>query len=218
MAVGAVRLRLAISFTCQREESTPPYDRGMSEGSGRIARLDTQAIPRVGRGTQPEAGVSSGQPLSWEVVQDQLARGGWYWLSSADPGGAPHVTPVFAVWCDDAACVASNPSTRKSRNLLARPACALAADKGNLHLVIEGRARRLVDAAALQRVTDAFRTTYGWPTEVAGELLDAPYGAPTSRGGPFFVFAIDPTVAYGFPSDDSFEPTRWRFPEADRRK
>lgn len=173
--------------------------------------IATEAIPRVGRGTQPDEDVSSGQPLSWQEVTARLGNGGWYWLSSIDADGAPHVTPVFAVWSGDAVCVASNPATRKSRNLLARPGCAVTGDKGRVHLVVEGTARRLVDRSALEQASDAFRATYEWPTEVRDDMLDAPFGAPTSRGGPFLVFAVDPKVAYGFPSDDSFEPTRWRF-------
>jgi hypothetical protein len=172
----------------------------------------TDAIRREGRGTQPDRDVYSGQPFSWQVVTTRLGEGGWYWLSSIDPDGTPHVTPLFAVWSDDAICVASNPTTRKSRNLLARPGCAITSDKGSLHLVVEGTARRLIDRTALEHASNAFRATYGWPTEVRDDMLDAPYGAPTSRGGPFLVFAIDPLLAYGLPTDDSFEPTRWRFP------
>jgi hypothetical protein len=173
--------------------------------------LATEAIPREGRGTQPDGDTSTGMPLPWEDAIARLEEGGWCWLSTVGSDGTAHAMPVFGVWTGDAVCVASNPKTRKSRNLLANAHCALTADRGEVHLVIEGPATRVTERDDLERVSAAFAATYEWPTEVVGDMLDAPYGAPTSRGGPFLVFAIHPEVAYGLPTNDRFEPTRWRF-------
>lgn len=80
--------------------------------------------------------------------------------------------------------VASNRAARKSRNLVQNGHCVISCDKGDLHLIIEGEAREVRDEATLRKASDAFHEIYDWPTEVAGDQLDAPYGAPTSGGPP----------------------------------
>jgi hypothetical protein len=48
---------------------------------------------------------------------------------------------------------------------------------------------------------------------VAGDRLDAPYGAPTAGPPPYEVYAVAPEVVYAFGVDDEHAPrsTRWRF-------
>ena len=127
------------------------------------------------------------------------APAGWFWLATVRPDGTPHVMPVFAAWSDPVVYVASKESARKSRNLDADERCVLTTDTGDLHLVVEGRARRVRDEPGLARASTAFEAIYSWPTEVTGDLLDAEYGAPTSGGPPYAVFAISPTKAFAFP-------------------
>jgi hypothetical protein len=120
--------------------------------------------------------------------------------------------PVLAVWSESALFVASKETARKSRNLAADGRCVVTTDTGELHLVVEGEARRVRDAATLRRASGAFKAVYDWPTVVKGDELDAEYGAPTSGGPPYAVFEIVPTKAFGLPTDgETFTPTRWRF-------
>jgi len=120
--------------------------------------------------------------------------------------------PLFAVWSESALYVSSKETARKSRNLAADGRCVITTDTGDLHLIVEGQARRVNDEATLRRASDAFRAIYDWPTVVTGEKLDAEYGAPTSGGPPYDVYEITPTKAFGLPMDgESFTPTRWRF-------
>ena len=86
-------------------------------------------------------------------------------------------------------------------------------DAGDLHLVVEGVARRVSDDATLGRASAAYAQTYGWPTTPADGRLDAEYGAPTSGGPPYDVFEIAPTKVIGLPTGEGgdFTPTRWRF-------
>ncbi|HKY15045.1 MAG TPA: hypothetical protein VJM33_08980, partial [Microthrixaceae bacterium] len=93
-----------------------------------------------------------------------------------------------------------------------RGRCVLTRDAGDLHLVIESHARRLEDGDELTRASSAFERVYGWSTSVAGDQLDAEFGAPTSGGPPYAVFEITPIIAFGFPTDgETTTPTRWRF-------
>lgn len=148
------------------------------------------------------------QPADWQQVHAKLREGpGPGWLS-VTVGGASHVRPVFAAWTGESFVVASNPGARKTTGLRDEPRCSVALDLGEIHLVVEGSAARLTD---LGRATTAFREVFDWPTEADGDLLDAPYAAPTSGGPPFEVYEITPERAFGFPTADQFEPTRWEW-------
>ncbi len=69
--------------------------------------------------------------------------------------------------------------------------------------------------SSLDRASAAFAEGYGWPTVVAGGQLDAPFGAPTSGGPPYDVYALAPYQAFAFPTEEhTLLPTRWRFDPA----
>ena len=170
-----------------------------------------EVIPRVGRGTEPEDPSAPRGPLDWADVEERLLAGGaTTWLSvPADEG--VHTRPVFAAWTGSTFVVASSPRAVKTRHLARAQSCSLALELGPAHLVVDAEPRRLTTAADLARAVRAFDTAYSWPTTVEGELLDAPYAAPTSGGPPFQVYELMPVTAHAFPMDDSFEPTRFRF-------
>ena len=171
-----------------------------------------EAMPRKGRGTAATGEAGSSRPLRWEDATQRLTTGGWFWLVTVRPDGAPHVMPVFAVWSDPALFVCSKDTARKSRNLEADGRCVVTTDSGDLHLIVEGTARRVDDEATLRRASDAFNAIYDWPTRVSGGKLDADYGAPTSGGPPYNVYEITPTKAFALPTDgETTTPTRWRF-------
>jgi hypothetical protein len=171
-----------------------------------------EAMSREGKGTAAAGEAGNSRPLRWEDVTRRLTKGGWFWLVTVRPDGAPHAMPVFAAWSDPALFVCSKDTTRKSRNLEADGRCVVTTDTGDLHLILEGTARRVGDAATLGRASDAFKAIYDWPTSVAGGKLDADYGAPTSGGPPYDVYEITPTKVFALPTDgESTTPTRWRF-------
>lgn len=173
-----------------------------------------EVMPRTGRGTRAESEAGNSRPSPWQSAVDRFEKGGWFWLSTVRKDGRPHAMPCFAAWGGSSFFVASKPTKRKSRNLDANPHCVVTTDAGDLHLIVEGEARRVRDEPTLQRASEAFKRVYDWPTVVAGDLLDADYGAPTSGGPPYAVYEIVPTVAFGFPTDgETFTPTRWRFQE-----
>jgi Pyridoxamine 5'-phosphate oxidase len=171
-----------------------------------------EAMSREGRGTAAASEAGSSRPLRWEDAQQRLSQGGWFWLVTVRPDGAPHAMPVFAVWSESAMFICSKDTARKSRNLDADGRCVVTTDTGDLHLIVEGTARRVRDEATLRRASGAFAATYDWPTVVAGDRLDAEYGAPTSGGPPYNVYEITPTKVFALPTDaETTTPTRWRF-------
>lgn len=120
--------------------------------------------------------------------------------------------PVLAAWSGSSFFVASKNDARKSRNLATESRCVVTTDTGDLHVVVEGHARRVTDPATMSQATTAFREVFDWPTTIRGDELDAEYGAPTSGGPPFNVYEVVPTKAFGLPTDgESFTPTRWHF-------
>jgi hypothetical protein len=142
----------------------------------------TEAMSREGKGTQAASEAGRSQPLSWSEVERRLARGGWFWLATVRPDGRPHVMPAFAAWSGTSFFVASNSLARKSRNLEAEPRCVISTDTGDLHVIVEGVARHVLDEEGLKRAVEAFQAVYSWPTQIQGSQLDADYGAPTSGG------------------------------------
>jgi hypothetical protein len=172
----------------------------------------TEVMPRTGRGTGSDREAANTRPLDWQAAIDRFEAGGWFWLGTVRPDGRPHAMPCFAAWSGSSFFVASKSTARKSRNLDANAACVLTKDAADAHLIVEGTARRMTDADALRRASEAMMRIYEWPTTVAGDELDAEYGAPTSGGPPYRIYEITPIKAFGLPTDgESFEPTRWTF-------
>ena len=172
----------------------------------------TEAMSREGRGTRAASEQGNSRPTEWREAERHFRKGGWFWLATVGLDGAPHVMPVFAAWAGSTFFVASKDTARKSRHLNADGRCVLTHDAGDMHLIVEGVARKVTDAAGLTRASAAFATVYQWPTTVIDGKLDADYGAPTSGGPPYDVYEVRPTKAFGLPTDgDTFTPTRWRF-------
>lgn len=178
----------------------------------------TKVMPRTGRGTEATTEAGRARPFEWSTAIERFESGGWFWLGTVRPDGRPHSMPCFAAWSGSSFFVASKGATQKSRNLDTNGSCALTTDAGDAHLIIEGHAQRVTDADGLARASQAMQRLYGWPTTVAGDELDAKYGAPTSGGPPYRVYEITPKKGFALPTDgESFAPTRWRFEEpADR--
>ena len=150
----------------------------------------------------------------WRQARGRLEDAQLYWLSTVRPDGRPHVTPLIAVWLDDALHFCTGPDERKARNLAENPHCILttgcnALDEG-LDLVVEGDAVAVRDDARLQRIADAYEAKYGsdWHFKVRD-------GAFHSQGGPGLVFAVAPATVIGFGKGD-YSQTRWRFAPAER--
>ena len=57
--------------------------------------------------------------------------------------------PLFAVWSESALYIASKETAKKSRNLAADGRCVITTDAGDMHLIVEGEARRVRDEATL---------------------------------------------------------------------
>lgn len=154
-------------------------------------------------------------PTPWEVGRKQVAQADTFWISTVRPDGRPHVTPLIAVWHDEAIWFTTGPEERKARNLAENPACLLTTGRselgeGVLDVVLEGAAEQVTDHAALQPVAEAFAAKYGtdtWHFVVRdGAFTDH------DMGGRSLVFRVRPVRGLGFLKGPTFSQTTWSFP------
>ena len=162
-----------------------------------VAELD----PRY---SEPEA-----TAMCWADARSRWQQAELYWLSTVRPDGRPHVTPLIAVWHDEAAYFCTGPKEQKAKNLQANPDVVLTTGSNSLDigldLVVEGTAERETDTAILHKVADAYLHKYGptWHFDV----LNCAFTHP---GGDALVFRVAPTTGYAF-AKGAYSQTRWRF-------
>ncbi len=99
------------------------------------------------------------------------------------------------MWLDDAFFFSTGRKSRKGQNLAANPACTIANDDGKEAVVVEGLAVPVEDAAALERIANAYKKKY---------KMD-----PRSMGEP--IFRVQPSRVFGF-VEKTFpqSATRWK--------
>jgi hypothetical protein len=159
-------------------------------------------------------------PIAWEKVRDVLTSditqapetGGpdrhTLWLSTINPDGTPHVTPVGVEQIDGVWYFTSGPATRKSRNIAADPRCVVSVATHPFDLVIEGTAARVTDADELHTVAAAFNAD-GWPAQVEGDAVTAEYSAPSAGPPPWHVYKITPSTVYAFGTAEPYGATKF---------
>lgn len=131
-------------------------------------------------------------------------------LGTVRPDGRPHAAGVGVVECDGDLYFTSGPGTRKSRNLAATPACTLSLRLDGIDLVVEGEARRVTNPPTLDRVVALFRER-GWPAEVDGDAITAPYSAQSAGRPPWHLYRVVVSTAFGVGLREPHGASRWRF-------
>ncbi|MEU6082562.1 pyridoxamine 5'-phosphate oxidase family protein [Streptomyces sp. NPDC047108] len=146
----------------------------------------------------------------WPTAREHLERAELFWLTTVRPEGRPHVTPLLAVWVDDALHFCTGPEERKAKNLRTNTHCVLTTGCNSLgdglDVVVEGDAAQVTDDAALRKLATAYETKYGkeWHFDVRD-------GAFRHDAGRALVFRVAPATAFGF-AKGRYGQTRWRFP------
>jgi Pyridoxamine 5'-phosphate oxidase len=160
-------------------------------------------------------------PIEWgrvkTVLDNQLTQapgsGGpqrhTVWLTTINPDGSSHVTPLGVVQRSSSWYFTSGPATRKSRNLARDPRCVVSVATHPFDLVIEGTAERVADVGELTSVADAFVRS-GWPAEVAGDALTADYSAPSAGPSPWYVYRLKASAVFAFGTSEPFGATKFQ--------
>jgi nitroimidazol reductase NimA-like FMN-containing flavoprotein (pyridoxamine 5'-phosphate oxidase superfamily) len=145
----------------------------------------------------------------WAAAREILEKAEIYWLSTVRPDGRPHVTPLLAVWLDDALYFCTGRDERKAKNLGRNAHCAITTGANALgegmDVVVEGDAAGIRDEPTLQRLANEYLVKYGedW-------RFTARDGVLVGAGGEAVVYRLTPKRAFGF-GRGTFSQTRWTF-------
>lgn len=164
-----------------------------------VTNLDRYGYPAL-RWSRPHDLLAVHPPLS-----DQT-----FVLGTTRPDGRPHAAAVGALWFDGDIYFTSGPGTRKARNLAANPAATFFVRLEGIDLVLEGEATRVGDRPILEELAGRYRQG-GWPAEVVGDALTAPYSAPSAGPPPWHVYRFTFHTAFGVAGAEPYGATRWRF-------
>jgi hypothetical protein len=153
-------------------------------------------------------------PLEWSRVLADLdgdpSADTAAFLGTVRPDGRPHAAGIGPAFLDGDVYVTTSPDARKGKNLAANPACTLSLRLPTLDLVIEGDAERVTDTATLEALVARYNAG-GWPCEVDGDALTAPFSAPSAGPPPWHVFRIVYHTAFAVATTEPHGATRWRF-------
>jgi Pyridoxamine 5'-phosphate oxidase len=153
--------------------------------------------------------------LRWSRACSQLAEclpspSTPVFLGTTRPDARPHSAGIGALWLDGELYFTSGPTSRKSRNLDANPACTISVRLTDLDLILEGEAARVTDTDILARAAARYREG-GWPAEVDGGAFTAPFSAPSAGPPPWHLYRFTPQTAFGVATAEPYGATRWTF-------
>jgi nitroimidazol reductase NimA-like FMN-containing flavoprotein (pyridoxamine 5'-phosphate oxidase superfamily) len=149
------------------------------------------------------------EPTSWDDTLRVIETAELFWITTVRADGRPHVTPLPAVWLDDALHFCTGAAEQKAVNLRANPHVALTTGRNDwdngLDVVVEGDAVQVTDEPTLHRLAAAWRTK--WAGQWQYEVRD---GAFHHEVGTAQVYAVAPTKVLAF-GKGRFTHTRHRF-------
>ena len=124
-----------------------------------------------------------------------------FWISTVRADGRPHVTPLPAVWHDNAVHFCTGAGEQKAVNLTRNTNCALTtgtnAWKSGLDVVVEGRVERVSDDTQLHVLADLWSAKYDGDWQ-----FDVRDGAFHHEAGQALVFRVAPAKILAFAKGD----------------
>jgi nitroimidazol reductase NimA-like FMN-containing flavoprotein (pyridoxamine 5'-phosphate oxidase superfamily) len=164
-----------------------------------LTELDT-------RFSEPDAAATG-----WEDTRRALEEAELFWISTVRADGRPHVTPLVAVWLDDAIHFATGPSEQKAVNLRTNRNVILTTGcnrwDGGLDVVVEGKAVPVTENNVLERLAETWATK--WDGRWRYEVDEGGFRHEGGVGG-VLVFAVKPVKVFAF-AKGTFGQTRHRF-------
>ena len=152
------------------------------------------------------------QATPWAIAREVLDKAQVSWVTTVRADGRPHVTPLVAVWLDDAVHFTTGPGEQKAVNLASNPNVVMTTgcntwDQG-LDVMVEGEAKRVTDRATLERLAAAWATK--WNGQWQFQVADGGFAhADGDVDGPVLVFAVKPAKVLAFGKGE-FSHTRYR--------
>lgn len=148
---------------------------------------------------------------TWDETLQVIESAELFWISTVRSDRQPHVTPLPAIWQDDALHFCTGVAEQKAVNLRHNPHVILTTgcndwDHG-LDVVVEGDAVRVTDHARLTRLAEAWSQKWDgrWRYDVRAGSFFHPNDDET-----VLVFAVAPAKVLAF-RKGAFSHTRHRF-------
>jgi general stress protein 26 len=150
----------------------------------------------------------------WDEVRRVLEAAQLSWITTVRTDGRPHVTPLVAVWLDDALHFCTGAGEQKGHNLAANPHVVLTTGcntwNEGLDVMVEGDAIQVTDEAMLRRLARAWAEKWDgqWRFEPRDGAFVSAEGAGNHDGTSALVFAVHPTKILAF-GKGTFSHTRY---------
>lgn len=146
----------------------------------------------------------------WDETRGVLEQAQLFWISTVRADGRPHVTPLVAVWVDQALHFSTGAGEQKYANLRTNPHVVLTTgcngwDRG-LDVAVEGDALRVTDPEVLQHLAAAWQAK--WDGRWRFKVRD---GCFHDGDTPSHVFRVAPTKVFAYAKGDTFGHTRHKF-------
>jgi general stress protein 26 len=161
-------------------------------------------------------------PTNWVDARRVLEAAEMFWITTVRRDGRPHVTPLVAVWLDDAISFCTGAAEQKAINLEGNPRVILTTgsndwDKG-LDVVVEGEVGRITDEATLQRLAEQWAKKWDgrWKFVVGDACFHDEDDLDEPRHS-VLVFSVSPSKVLAF-AKGQFSQTRYRFSRNDQRE
>jgi len=148
----------------------------------------------------------------WEETRRALADAELFWICSVRADGRPHLTPLVAVWFEEALYFCTGDAEQKAVNLRGNPHVILMTgcnrwDTG-LDVVVEGNAALVTDEAVLRSLAQAWATK--WDGQWQFGVRDGSFANQGDGGGRALVFQVAPAKILAF-AKGRFGQTRHSF-------
>ena len=148
----------------------------------------------------------------WDETRRALEAAELFWICTVRGDGRPHVTPLVAVWLDEAIHFCTGPTEQKAINLAHNPHVILATgcnhwDEG-LDIVVEGDAARVTAHERLDRLAEAWETK--WDGRWQFRVGEGVFQHSDRHRGQALVFAVVPKKIFVF-GKGTFSQTRHQF-------
>jgi general stress protein 26 len=146
----------------------------------------------------------------WDETRRALETAQLFWISTVRADGRPHVTPVVAVWADNALHFSTGAEEQKTINISVNPHVILTTGSNDwtrgLDVVVEGDAVRITDDDVLGRLAKIWTTKWdgAWQFVVSDGCFHDP------SGGAALVFSVAPAKILAFAKGE-FSHTSYRF-------
>ena len=147
----------------------------------------------------------------WDETRRALEEAELFWIATVRADGRPHVTPLVAVWLDDAIYFATGVGEQKAVNLRTNqnviPTTGRNEWERGLDVVVEGEAVQLVEENVLERLVETWATK--WDGRWHYEVHEGGFRHEANADA-VLVFSVKPTKVFAF-AKGTFGQTRHRF-------